>query len=250
MMHPNLEFYEGKDVMSQKDYVKPYGATTATTLWLAQPYHGIGCRAIADSWFGSVKTVVELSKVAVELYSFMLVRTAHKDFPHLLLKESNLERGQWVVYGSKKDGITLQACCFWDLKVKDFISTCATSISGKPRATKHHRLVPQPQVAKHYLKYAVRIDKHNHYWSGSFALKDLWYTKNPHYKQLAGILGFCLANTYLGMKYFSNFNLQHCSPKIAGMFVFTSYKASSIIKTRQLSTSTEAELHTLEKWSN
>ena len=28
----NLEFYEGKDVMSQKDYVKPYGATTATTL--------------------------------------------------------------------------------------------------------------------------------------------------------------------------------------------------------------------------
>ena len=46
---------------------------------------------------------------------------------------------------------------------------------------------------------------------------------------MAGILGFCLANTYLGMKYFSNFNLQHHSPKIAGIFVFISYKASSIV---------------------
>ena len=28
----NLKLYEGKDVISQKDFVKPYGATTVTAL--------------------------------------------------------------------------------------------------------------------------------------------------------------------------------------------------------------------------
>ena len=41
--------------MSTKEFVKPFGATTATTIRLTQPYHGSGCRVIADSWFGSVK---------------------------------------------------------------------------------------------------------------------------------------------------------------------------------------------------
>ena len=43
---------------------------------------------------------------------------------------------------TEKDRIALQACNFQDLKVKNLISTCATSIPGKPRVTKHHRLIP------------------------------------------------------------------------------------------------------------
>ena len=50
-----MELYEGKDIMVAKDYVKPFGANTITTLQLTQPYHGTGKRDIADSWFDSVK---------------------------------------------------------------------------------------------------------------------------------------------------------------------------------------------------
>ena len=75
----NLELYEGKEPMSTKEFVKPFGATTATTIRLTQPYHGSGHRVIAGSWFGSAKCVGEL--MTHRLYCIMLVKTAHKDFP-------------------------------------------------------------------------------------------------------------------------------------------------------------------------
>ena len=56
----NLELCEVTDIMSGKDHVKEYGASTATTLCLTQPYHRTGRRVIADSWFGSVKCATEL----------------------------------------------------------------------------------------------------------------------------------------------------------------------------------------------
>ena len=50
----NLELYDGKDIISGKGHVKEYGASTAITLHLTQPYHGTGRRVIADGWFESV----------------------------------------------------------------------------------------------------------------------------------------------------------------------------------------------------
>ena len=73
-----------------------------------------------------------------------------------------LERREWVVYSTEWDGIKLLACPFRDLKIKDFISTCSVSIPGKPRPTKHHGLVNQPQVAEHYLQATAAINIHNH----------------------------------------------------------------------------------------
>ena len=51
----NLEWHEGKEPMSTKEFVQPFGATLATTIRLTQPYHGRSCGVIADSWLGSVK---------------------------------------------------------------------------------------------------------------------------------------------------------------------------------------------------
>ena len=48
---------------------------------------------VADSWFGSVKSAVELQKRG--LFSIMLVKTAHKNFPQTLLGEACLQRGEW-----------------------------------------------------------------------------------------------------------------------------------------------------------
>ena len=86
----HLELYEGRDIMSKKEYVQEYGATTATTFHLTESYHGSGRRVIADSWFGSVKCAVALMKRC--LYSIMLVKTAHKDYPRQLMAQSTLEK--------------------------------------------------------------------------------------------------------------------------------------------------------------
>ena len=48
---------------------------------------------VADSWFGSVKSAVELQKRG--LFSIMLVKMAHKNFPQTLLGEACLQRGEW-----------------------------------------------------------------------------------------------------------------------------------------------------------
>ena len=72
-----LELYKGKEPMSTKEFVKPFGATT--TIRLTQPYHGSGRRVIADSWFSSVKCASKLVKRV--LNCIMLAKTAHKDYP-------------------------------------------------------------------------------------------------------------------------------------------------------------------------
>ena len=101
------------------------------------------------------------------------VKTAHRDLPRLLLGEPNLEHGRWVACSTVKDEIKLQACWFKNLKVKDFILTCSTSVPGNPGATRHYGLVNQPQVAESYLKYASSIDIHNHYSNGRCGVEDI-----------------------------------------------------------------------------
>ena len=74
-----MELYEGKDIMAHEEHVKLFRATTATVIHLTQPYYSAGRRVIAGSWFGSVKSAVELLKNG--LYSIMLVKTTLKQFP-------------------------------------------------------------------------------------------------------------------------------------------------------------------------
>ncbi|XP_069354527.1 piggyBac transposable element-derived protein 3-like [Maniola hyperantus] len=74
-----MEINEGKESMSAKKWQRELGAGTATTLRLTEPWHGSGRVVVGDSWFASVKTAVELSKVG--LYFIGLVKTAHSFYP-------------------------------------------------------------------------------------------------------------------------------------------------------------------------
>ena len=241
--------------MTSKDFVREYGATAATTIRLTQPYHGSNRVLIADSWFGSVKTAVQLLERG--LHIIMVVKTAHRGFPRQLLGEATLERGQWVAYTTTQDGehgANLQACRFQDLKLKDFISTCGTALPGNPRVTKHHGLVERPNVADLYLKYVAAIDIHNHARSGSCALEDVWHTKNPRRKQIAGILDFCFTNGYLAMKHFYARNIPHYSFKENAAAGLIAYKTASLCTTRSLETMSDAMsdavLHKMVKLPN
>ena len=154
--------------MAYKEPVKPFRTTTARVIWLTQPYYSIRRRAFADSWFSSVKSAVELLKKG--LYSIMLVKTAHKQFPRHLLGQCTFERGLWVAYTAKINDHKVQACQFRDLEFKDFFSACSSSIAGKPRKTKQHGLVPCPHVPEEYLKYSASFDEQNHYHIGTVGL--------------------------------------------------------------------------------
>ena len=74
----NMELYEGKEYMQTKPLVNEYGATCATTLRLTAPWKNSGRIVYGDSWFGSVKTVIELMNQN-GLYGNMIVKTAHKN---------------------------------------------------------------------------------------------------------------------------------------------------------------------------
>ncbi len=86
-----LEVYEGRELMAAKEHVKEHGATTACVLRLVNDWAGTGSIIIGDSWFGSVKSSVDLKKIG--LYSNMIVKTAHKKYPMTLLKSKKLVRG-------------------------------------------------------------------------------------------------------------------------------------------------------------
>lgn len=139
----------------------------------------------------------------------MLIKTAHHEFRRLLLDEPNRECGRWVASSSLKDEIKLQTCWFKDLKVKDFISTCSTSVPGNLRATCHHGLVNHPHVAESYLKYAASMDNYNHYCTGSCGVENNWHTKKNHHWQFRGVLGFCFNNSFLAYKFFRNKNIEY-----------------------------------------
>ena len=171
----NLELYEDKELMAVKNDLKEYGATTATTLRLTQPYHGSG--SFSDQ------------RIKWDSFFDFFVKTAHRDFPRFLLGEPKLQCGRWVDCSTVKDEIKLQACQFKDLNLKDFISTCSTSAPGNPRVTCHHGLVHCQQMAESYLKYAASIDTHNHYPTGSCGIEDIWNTDKPHHQQFEGVLG-------------------------------------------------------------
>ena len=183
-----------------------------TSLLLGFILSGLGRIVVGDSWFGSVKTCVELWNIN-GLYSNLLVKAARKKYPRKLLQESDIERGQWVCATAEIDGVKLMATCFLDLQEKLFISSCSTSLDGPPRATKYGD-VPWPMVAYEYLSSSASIDIHNHFHTGSTGLEDAWQTKNSNMRQLAGVIGFLFTNAYLAYRHFWKSQIKHTDFKV------------------------------------
>ena len=174
---------------------------------------GSGRIVVGDSWFGSIKTGVELWNIN-GLYSNLLVKTAHKKYPRMLLQESDIERGQWVCATAEIDGVKLMATRFLDLQEKLFIPSCSSCLDGPPRATKYHRDVPRPMVAYDFLSSSASIDIHNHFRTGSTGLEDAWQTKNANMRQVAGAIGFLFTNAYLAYHHFQKSQIKHSDFKV------------------------------------
>ena len=123
---------------------------------------GSGRIIVGNPWFSSVKTCVKLNKIN-GLYSNMLIKTTHKNYPRLMLREKELEWGQWTLALAEIDGLKIITTRFLDLLEKLFIFSCSTDLNGPPRQIKHHGQVPRRQVAFNYLSASASIDIHNHF---------------------------------------------------------------------------------------
>ena len=69
-----------------------------------------------------------------------------------MMREKELEWGQWTSALSEIGGLKIMATHFPDLQEKPFISSCSTGLNRPLCQTKHHRLVPRLQVAFEYLE--------------------------------------------------------------------------------------------------
>ena len=119
------------------------------------------------------------------------------------MNSHTLKQGQWVSYTRNVDGTNIMATSYMDLKKKQFVSTCSTTLHGKPRVTKHG-IVQRPKVAETYLQNAAAIDIHNHVRTGSLGCEDVLLTKSPQMRQFSGIIGFLFTNAYLAFKKFKH----------------------------------------------
>ena len=111
-----LEMYEDKEVMQENEHIVMYGATSGTTLSLPSDINRTGRIVIADSWFGSVKTITILKESG--LYSVKLMKKAYLQFPQKSLDLHDFTVGKWVAYTVNLAGVELQAVSFQDLKKK------------------------------------------------------------------------------------------------------------------------------------
>ena len=137
-----------------------------------------------------------------------------------MLREKQLEWGQWTSMLAEIDGLKIMALCY-------LISSCSTDLNGPPHHTKHHGQVPWLQVVFDYLSASASIDIHNHFHTGSTAMEDAWQTKNANLQKLAGVLGFCFTNEYLAYHYFWESSMKHSAFKIKLANVLMEFKEDS-----------------------
>lgn len=206
-----LEINEGKTRMATKKWQSQLGAGTATTLRLTQPWHGTGRLVVGDSWFGSVKTAVQLHKQG--LYFLGIVKTATKDFPMKAIKDRCPEdRGGTICAKATVENTDLLSVAWKDKKIHTFIGSCSTTLEGTPAKKRrtddegrpYIYQVPRIKLVEEYFSGAPAIDVHNHIRQSGLALELVWNTQNWKHRIYASLLGIIETNAYLAYKYFKN----------------------------------------------
>lgn len=210
-----MEINEGRVAMQKKRWQQELGAGTATTLRLTETWHGSGRIVVGDSWFGSVKTAVELMNRG--LFFMGMVKTAHRNYP---LQESRQEcppnKGSFVSATAEINGVDLLALSWRDRKVHSFISTCSTTNPGNPCYKKRYdeygqqfkKSVERPKLVEEYFDGSPAIDIHNHIRQSGLALEEVWRTQNWEHRMFASIFGIIETNAFLAFNFFKRSRLE------------------------------------------
>ena len=126
-----LDVCEGKEAESRKKWSHlPSG--TAQTLRLTEHWHDSERLVIGDSAFSSVTTAIECYKCG--LFYTGVLKTTSREYPRDYLNDTSkyTSRGDHICLTSTTDGCSLIALGWKDKTVKTFVSTCGTTLPGKP----------------------------------------------------------------------------------------------------------------------
>ena len=168
----NAEIAESKEMEQEKTGYQTFGATTSCTLRLVEPWEGTLRIVVADSYFGSCRTVEELRERG--LYAIMAVKTGHKGFPKDKLSKRLNKQGDTasyrvdVLYDDQSEEFPVYASGFFDKAKMFVVATTGTSLLKEVERTrikyskgsveKVSRNVQMPEFHATYLKYFNSID--------------------------------------------------------------------------------------------
>ncbi len=218
-------------VIIKEPYNRRLGSSAGQTLRLAEKTSGCGRKHkpknevfIADSWFSSVKTCVELTKRG---FKFMgQVKTAHRNFPKKHLEDFMVDMapGNWCVLkttiqldgnedGLDQDPLTIFALgykyCY--SKVLCFVmdATVGSVRPGNPykacywskEGAKTIKYIPRPKVLNQFFGMIGTVDAHNLARQGTLKLEKRWRTRNPYFRIFTSFLGVCITDSWRGRRW-------------------------------------------------
>jgi hypothetical protein len=167
---------EGKERQAAKEFANLNLEGTAITLRLMKP------------WFASGKTKPRGG--------------------HILLKS------EVSPAGTRHEPIL--ALGWYDAKAKFIVSSCGSTVAGKPSVrprtrvevqngdlatVAYSKLVPRPKVVEEFFTTFSNIDVHDHYRQGSLEMERLWATRNWTHRIFTTILGVCIVDAFLAYEY-------------------------------------------------
>jgi len=227
------EVFEGAAAMEHAEFTAKFQKSTALTLRLVKPWFGTNRIVVADSWFGSVQTVLALYEYG--LYGVLNVKTAHRGYPKAELyrevwdesapninKARAKELGKFPKYGGKR-GLHAGFIKVFDVKGSSIevvagghnakqpmllVSTASDLLPGDPQVKEWHTMdetgkriehthkTPQPRMHAFYRKYFHLVDDHNQLRSGTVTMADVWETTAWAHRDFAESLGLWEVNVF------------------------------------------------------
>ena len=205
----NFELNEGKEITRQLKYFAEFGATTATTLRLLEPYFESHRLVFIDSWFQSVKTATELKRRGLD--SLGVVKTAHKNYPREDLEARCMNEAGAVASAHVNildDNVVLHAVQ-WRSSSHHKLTLLSTASSSAPAGTPYIRPcgkeIPRPDIVELWYDSYGAVDAFNHCKVGGG--KNGWehhlkVQERPNLPLFSGMMSLIDANIYRSMAYF------------------------------------------------
>lgn len=208
----NYELNEGKNITRQRPFFAEFGACTATTLRLMEPYFETWRVVYIDSWFQSVKTAIQLFLRGI--LSIGIVKTAHRGYPRDELErrcppQSGGLSAAHARIRAEGNEFTLMAAQ-WRSSSKHKVTFLATTSSHRKADqdytfTKSGRAVEQTVMGQRWYSSFGKVDSFNHAMVGSgdngweHALR---VQNKRNFPLFTGTLSMIDTNVFNAMKYF------------------------------------------------
>ena len=215
-----MEVQEGKDRMKLKPH-QNLGSTAACVLRGVEttcnfstfpnlPSDTANSKRLyfGDSWFGSVKATLAVSKAGH--HACFMVKTAHSKLPKTYLEETmkDFPGGTWITMETEVDGVCL-VCIGYKYnkkKVLTFVLTkgAGSSKPGEPYEARFPdkfgnvcvRHVARPEVISLYFQVSNKVDLHNQARQYELKLEKKWVTPNPYFRLYTTLIGITVTDAW------------------------------------------------------